>query len=131
MTDVAGGKQALASSLVMIGSGLLGPALGPLMVGMVSDAATAAQLSNGLRWGMLLVPLASFVSGMTMLIPNSDSAEVLKSSSCAGAAGTASWSGFRADTAASAPVCVGRRMADTATRPRAASRLAASALGSR
>jgi hypothetical protein len=46
---VAGeGKQAQASSLVMIGSGLLRPALGPLIVGMVSDAVTAAQVANGL-----------------------------------------------------------------------------------
>ena len=57
---VAGpGKQALASSLVLIGSSLLGPALGPLFVGMISDAATASQIPNGLKWGMLIVPVSS------------------------------------------------------------------------
>lgn len=68
---VAGeGKQAQASSLVMIGSGLLGPALGPLIVGMVSDAATAAQVPNGLGMGLLIVPIASVLTGIAMLIAN-------------------------------------------------------------
>jgi predicted MFS family arabinose efflux permease len=68
---VAGpGKQAQASSLVMIGSGLLGPALGPLIVGMVSDAATTAQISNGLGLGLLIVPIASVLTGLAMLIAN-------------------------------------------------------------
>ncbi|TIR27833.1 MAG: MFS transporter [Mesorhizobium sp.] len=68
---VAGeGKQAQASSLVMIGSGLLGPALGPLIVGMVSDAVTAAQEPNGLGVGLLVVPIASVLTGIALLIAN-------------------------------------------------------------
>lgn len=68
---VAGeGRQAQASSLVMIGSGLLGPALGPVMVGAVSDAVTAAQGSNGLGFGLLVVPAASILSGVALLIAN-------------------------------------------------------------
>jgi len=68
---VAGeGRQAQASSLVMIGSGLLGPALGPVIVGMVSDAVTAAQGSNGLGFGLLIVPVASVLTGVTLLIAN-------------------------------------------------------------
>ncbi len=68
---VAGeGKQAQATSLVMIGSGLLGPALGPLIVGMVSDAVTAAQGPNGLSFGLLLVPMASVLTGIALLIAN-------------------------------------------------------------
>lgn len=68
---VAGeGRQAQASSLVMIGSGLLGPALGPVIVGMASDAATAAQVPNGLGFGLLVVPVASALSGITLLIAN-------------------------------------------------------------
>lgn len=68
---VAGpGKQAMASSLVMIGSGLLGPALGPLIVGMVSDAATAADIPNGLGIGLLVVPISSVLTGIAMLIAN-------------------------------------------------------------
>lgn len=68
---VAGkGMEAMATSLVMIGSGLLGPAFGPLIVGMVSDTATAAQIPNGLGLGLLIVPVASFITGTTMLIAN-------------------------------------------------------------
>ncbi|MBB4099339.1 MFS transporter [Sphingomonas kyeonggiensis] len=68
---VAGdGRQAQASSLVMIGSGLLGPALGPVIVGVVSDAATAAQVPNGLGLGLLVVPIASVLTGIALLIAN-------------------------------------------------------------
>jgi len=66
---VAGeGKQAQASSLVMIGSGLLGPALGPVIVGMVSDAATTASVANGLALGLLIVPIASILTCIALLI---------------------------------------------------------------
>lgn len=64
------GRQAQATSLVMIGSGLAGPALGPLMVGMVSDAASAADISNGLGLGLLIVPLSTVLAGTTLLIAN-------------------------------------------------------------
>jgi hypothetical protein len=64
------GNEAMATSLVMIGSGLLGPALGPLIVGMISDAATAMQIPNGLAFGMLTVPVASVLTGIAMLIAN-------------------------------------------------------------
>ncbi|MCD2184992.1 MFS transporter [Rhizobium sp. GN54] len=68
---VAGkGKEAMATSLAMIGSGLLGPALGPLIVGMISDAATAAEIPNGLGLGLLIVPIASVLTGIAMLIAN-------------------------------------------------------------
>lgn len=68
---VAGkGKEAMATSLVMIGSGLLGPAIGPLIVGLVSDAATAADLPNGIGIGLLIVPAASVVAGLAMLVAN-------------------------------------------------------------
>lgn len=68
---VAGeGKQAQASSLVMIGSGLFGPALGPVIVGMVSDAVTSAQMSNGLGFGLLIVPVASVLTAIALLIAN-------------------------------------------------------------
>jgi len=68
---VAGdGRQAQATSLTMMSSSLLGPAIGPLIVGMVSDAVTAAQIADGLRWGLILVPLASLLSGISLLIAN-------------------------------------------------------------
>ncbi|SFB63948.1 Predicted arabinose efflux permease, MFS family [Rhizobium sp. NFR07] len=68
---VAGpGRQAQATSLMMIGSGLLGPALAPLFVGIVSDAASAADIPNGLGLGMLIVPVAAVSTGITLLIAN-------------------------------------------------------------
>jgi predicted MFS family arabinose efflux permease len=68
---VAGdGKEAMATSLMMIGSGLLGPALGPVLVGVISDAASAAQIPNALSFGLLLVPVASALTGAAMLIAN-------------------------------------------------------------
>lgn len=68
---VAGkGNEAMASSLGLIGAGLLGPALGPLAVGMISDAATAARMPNGLGLGLLIVPVASVLTGLTYLVAN-------------------------------------------------------------
>lgn len=76
---VAGpGRQAQASSLVMIRSGLFGPALGPLMVGFASDTVTAAGISNGLGWALLLVPAASVLTGFAMLIANARIARFVK-----------------------------------------------------
>lgn len=72
------GRQAQATSLVMIGSGLAGPALGPLIVGVVSDAATAADIPNGLGLGLLIVPLASVVAGIVYLIANQRIANFLR-----------------------------------------------------
>ena len=76
---VAGkGNEGMASSLGMIGSGLLGPALGPLFVGMVSDAATTAQVPGGLSFGLLIVPVASVLTGLAYLIANRRIADVLR-----------------------------------------------------
>ncbi|NKK73805.1 MFS transporter [Rhizobium leguminosarum bv. viciae] len=72
------GRQAQATSLVMIGSGLAGPALGPLIVGIVSDAATAADIPNGLGLGLLIVPLASVLTGIVYLITNQRIADFLR-----------------------------------------------------
>lgn len=72
------GRQAQATSLVMIGSGLAGPALGPLIVGIVSDAATAADIPNGLGLGLLIVPFASVLTGIVYLITNQRIAAFLR-----------------------------------------------------
>jgi predicted MFS family arabinose efflux permease len=74
------GREAMASSLVMIGSGLLGPAFGPLIVGMLSDAATAAQIPNGLSIGLLTVPVASVLTGIVLLVANRRIASTLSRS---------------------------------------------------
>lgn len=68
---VAGaGKEAMATSLVMLGSGLFGPAFGPLIVGLVSDAASQAQAPNALGLGLLVVPLACSLTGGAFLVAN-------------------------------------------------------------
>jgi predicted MFS family arabinose efflux permease len=65
---VAGvGREGVASSLAMIGSGLVGPALGPLLVGLISDFVANAGVSNGLSIGLLVVPLACLVTSLTYL----------------------------------------------------------------
>lgn len=75
---VAGpGKQAMATSLMMIGSGLIGPALGPVIVGAVSDAAAAEGLSNTLGLGLLIVPVAGVLTGVATLIANDRLAGIL------------------------------------------------------
>ena len=76
---VAGpGRQAMATSLMMIGSGLIGPALGPVIVGAVSDAASAAGLSNTLGLGLLIVPAASVMTGIATLIASDRIGAVLR-----------------------------------------------------
>ncbi len=72
------GRQAQATSLVVIASGLAGPALGPLIVGIVSDAATAADIPNGLGLGLLIVPLTSTLAGIVYLIANQRIAAFLR-----------------------------------------------------
>jgi predicted MFS family arabinose efflux permease len=68
---VAGpGSQALSTSLLMLGSGLLGSALSPLLVGLISDSATAAGVENGLRVGMLVTPLFILLSGVVLFRVN-------------------------------------------------------------
>jgi predicted MFS family arabinose efflux permease len=66
---VAGhGREAMASSLGMIATGLIGPALGPLIVGMTSDWAAAAGLENGLGIGLLIVPVACVTTALIYLV---------------------------------------------------------------
>ncbi|MDV3458285.1 MFS transporter [Sphingomonas sp. HF-S4] len=68
---VAGtGKEAMASGLVLIGSGLLGPALGPVLIGLISDGATAAGMGNGLGLGLMIAPAAGMATGIVMLVAN-------------------------------------------------------------
>jgi len=60
---VAGqGREAMGSSLALIGTGLIGPSLGPLLVGAISDRATAGGVANGLSLGLMIVPLAALLT---------------------------------------------------------------------
>jgi predicted MFS family arabinose efflux permease len=76
---VAGpGKQAMATSLMMIGSGLVGPALGPVIVGAISDTTAAAGMANSLGLGLLIVPVASVLTGIATLVANDRIAATLR-----------------------------------------------------
>jgi predicted MFS family arabinose efflux permease len=66
---VAGvGREAMASSLGMIATGLIGPALGPLIAGMASDWAAIAGSANGLRVGLLIVPVMCVTTGLIYFV---------------------------------------------------------------
>ncbi len=61
------GKEALASSLGLVASGLFGPALGPVLVGLISDGAANAGLSNGLGLGLLIGPAFSVLTALALM----------------------------------------------------------------
>lgn len=82
---VAGkGREAMASSLALIGTSLIGPALGPLLVGVVSDWAAGSGLPNSLAIGLMIVPLASVLTALACRVADARITSVL-----AGATGTA------------------------------------------
>jgi MFS family permease len=62
---VAPSDRGLAATLMLVFSGLLGGALGPFVVGVISDLATSGQDAQGLRYGLsflLLVPVLSTIA---------------------------------------------------------------------
>lgn len=64
------GWVAVATSILMIGSGLLGPALGPLAVGLISDAVTSAGQSGGLGYGLLVAPVFALLTAAAFFVAN-------------------------------------------------------------
>lgn len=64
------GREGMGTSLAMIGSSLFGPAIGPLLVGMISDAATQASIPNGLGLGMLVSPVTTLATALACVIAN-------------------------------------------------------------
>lgn len=71
-------KQAFSISLLMLGSGLIGATISPLLVGVISDFATASHMNNGLQMGLLLVPLFSFQLGIIGFIVSRKISSFLK-----------------------------------------------------
>lgn len=61
------GKEALASSLGLVASGLFGPALAPVLVGLISDNAAGAGASNGLALGLLIGPAFSVLTALALM----------------------------------------------------------------
>ncbi len=62
------GKEALASSLGLVASGLFGPALAPVLVGVISDSAAGAGLPNGLALGLLIGPAFSVLTALALMV---------------------------------------------------------------
>ncbi|PZQ24622.1 MAG: MFS transporter [Sphingopyxis macrogoltabida] len=61
------GRQAVASSVLMIGVGLLGASVGPLVVGMASDMLRPQLGTASLQWALLFVAVANFLAGLAFL----------------------------------------------------------------
>lgn len=61
------GKEALASSLGLVASGLFGPALAPVLVGLISDNAAGVGLANGLALGLLIGPAFSVLTALALM----------------------------------------------------------------
>lgn len=61
------GKEALASSLGLVASGLFGPALAPVLVGLISDNAAGIGLANGLALGLLIGPAFSVLTALALM----------------------------------------------------------------
>lgn len=61
------GREALAASLLVMATGLVGPALGPLLVGVISDLAANLGQTNSLGLGLLVVPVASVFAGLALI----------------------------------------------------------------
>ncbi|MET3780418.1 putative MFS family arabinose efflux permease [Brevundimonas sp. 1080] len=61
------GKEALASSLGLVASGLFGPALAPVLVGLISDNAAGVGLANGLALGLLIGPACSVLTALALM----------------------------------------------------------------
>lgn len=62
------GRQATASSVLMIAVGLIGASLGPLLVGLASDALTPRLGAAGLRWALLFTAVTNVLAGVAFLV---------------------------------------------------------------
>ena len=60
------GREATASSLLIIGAGLFGGVLGPLAVGSISDLLAPRLGIASLRWGMIIVPLSLLLASAAL-----------------------------------------------------------------
>lgn len=63
-------RHAMASSILIIGSGLVGGLAGPVVVGMISDALAPSIGAESLRYALLFVPVVAILSGIGFLMAN-------------------------------------------------------------
>lgn len=71
-------NEATATSLLIIGPGLVGASMGPLAVGMISDWLTPDLGVDGLRWALLFVPAVGLLAGGALLMANRHMARALE-----------------------------------------------------
>ncbi len=70
-------NEATATSLLIIGPGLVGASFGPLAVGMISDALAPRFGIDALRWALIFVPAIGLVAGAALMIANGKMAAAL------------------------------------------------------
>lgn len=63
-------RHALASSILIIGSGLVGGLAGPVLVGVISDALTPRLGPDSLRYALLFVPVVAALAGAAFFMAN-------------------------------------------------------------
>ena len=63
-------RHALASSILIIGSGLVGGLAGPVVVGMISDGLAPRLGPDSLRYALLFVPVVAALAGAAFLMAN-------------------------------------------------------------
>ena len=71
-------NEATASSLLIIGPGLVGASLGPLAVGMISDWLAPTLGVDSLRWALIFVPIVGLLAGSALLVANRHMARALR-----------------------------------------------------
>lgn len=70
-------NEATATSLLIIGPGLVGAAIGPLAVGMISDHLAPALGVDSLRWALVFVPVVGLLAAGALLMANRHMARAL------------------------------------------------------
>lgn len=63
-------RHATASSLLIIGSGLVGGLAGPVLVGMISDGLAPHFGAESLRYALIFVPIVATLAGAAFLMAN-------------------------------------------------------------
>jgi MFS family permease len=62
------GMRAVAVSITVLFTGLIGQIFGPLVVGMLSDALNASHGTNAIRYSLLVVALSTLLGGLCFLM---------------------------------------------------------------
>ena len=64
------GNEATASSILIIGAGLIGGVFGPAAIGVISDALAPPLGVDSLRWALIFVPVTTMFAGLALIRAN-------------------------------------------------------------